>query len=138
MIDLLKNYKELHNSSGYIGSVRYQIAKKKFDVKLHLFRLFSSNGSTIIKIKYRNSFFFHRNLKFNHQSFLFLIFREPAPLFHQRMPLQNSNNNPINPNIPFNNTLTTPPRGLLESVGTYTSSQTSITGSVSIKHIHPT
>lgn len=32
MIDLLKNYKELRNSSGYIGTLRYEIAKKKIDV----------------------------------------------------------------------------------------------------------
>ena len=35
MIDLLKNYKELKNSSGYVGSLRYYLAKKKLDV-VHL------------------------------------------------------------------------------------------------------
>ena len=32
MIDLLKNYKELNNATGYLGSVRYYLAKKKLDV----------------------------------------------------------------------------------------------------------
>ncbi len=32
MIDLLKNYKELNNATGYLGSVRYFLAKKKLDV----------------------------------------------------------------------------------------------------------
>lgn len=33
MIDLLKNYQELQNASGYVGSVRYYLAKKKMDVQ---------------------------------------------------------------------------------------------------------
>ena len=32
MIDLLKNYKELNNATGYMGSVRYNLAKRKLDV----------------------------------------------------------------------------------------------------------
>ena len=32
MIDLLKNYRELSNASGYVGSLRYFLAKKKLDV----------------------------------------------------------------------------------------------------------
>lgn len=34
MIDLLKNYKELRNGSGYVSSIRYYIAKKKLDVTI--------------------------------------------------------------------------------------------------------
>jgi hypothetical protein len=36
MIDLLKNYKELNNATGYLGSVRYYLAKKKLDVFFEL------------------------------------------------------------------------------------------------------
>ena len=36
MIDLLKNYKELNNATGYMGSIRYYLAKKKFDVFIDL------------------------------------------------------------------------------------------------------
>lgn len=32
MIDLLKTYKELKNAPGYVGSIRYYLAKKKLDV----------------------------------------------------------------------------------------------------------
>lgn len=32
MIDLLKNYRELSNAPGYVGSLRYFLAKKKLDV----------------------------------------------------------------------------------------------------------
>lgn len=41
MIDLLKTYKELKNAPGYVGSLRYYIAKKKLDVKCELGRLSS-------------------------------------------------------------------------------------------------
>lgn len=34
MIDLLKNYKQLNNATGYLGSVRYFLAKKKLDVSV--------------------------------------------------------------------------------------------------------
>lgn len=44
MIDLLKTYKELKNAPGYVGSLRYYIAKKKLDVKCELGRLSSWNG----------------------------------------------------------------------------------------------
>lgn len=44
MIDLLKNYKELNNATGYLGSVRYYLAKKKLDVPLRLPRHSSSSG----------------------------------------------------------------------------------------------
>ena len=44
MIDLLKNYQELQNASGYVGSLRYYLAKKKMDVRLASFRLFLLNG----------------------------------------------------------------------------------------------
>ena len=33
MIDLLKNYRELKNAPGYVGSLRYYLAKKKVDVR---------------------------------------------------------------------------------------------------------
>lgn len=39
MIDLLKNYKELHNATGYMGSVRYNLAKRKLDVPHFIPRL---------------------------------------------------------------------------------------------------
>lgn len=68
MIDLLKNYKELHNSSGYIGSVRYQIAKKKLDVILSSLRLSLLNGFLITKIKYKNYFKKLKIMIYNHQS----------------------------------------------------------------------
>ena len=32
MIDLLKNYKELNNATGYMGTVRYNLAKRRLDV----------------------------------------------------------------------------------------------------------
>ena len=34
MIDLLKNYKELNNATGYMGTVRYNLAKRKLDVRM--------------------------------------------------------------------------------------------------------
>ena len=54
MIDLLKNYKELQNKSEYVGSVRFEIAKKKFDVSFSTFRPYSSNGFATIKTKLKN------------------------------------------------------------------------------------
>lgn len=45
MIDLLKNYKELRNAPGYVGSLRYYLAKKKIDVSQHILRHSLSNGS---------------------------------------------------------------------------------------------
>ena len=40
MIDLLKNYRELSNAPGYVGSLRYFLAKKKLDVSILLSRLY--------------------------------------------------------------------------------------------------
>lgn len=54
MIDLLKNYRELSNAPGYVGSLRYYLAKKKLDVLLPLPRLSLSNGCRPIKIKLTN------------------------------------------------------------------------------------
>lgn len=48
MIDLLKTYKELKNAPGYVGSIRYYIAKKKLDVEVGLTRLSLSSGSAHI------------------------------------------------------------------------------------------
>jgi hypothetical protein len=45
MIDLLKNYKELRNAPGYVGSIRYYLAKKKLDVNQVIVRHSSLNGS---------------------------------------------------------------------------------------------
>lgn len=45
MIDLLKNYRELKNAPGYVGSLRYYLAKKKVDVINLLSRLCLSSGS---------------------------------------------------------------------------------------------
>lgn len=36
MIDLLKNYKDLKNAPGYVGNIRYYLAKKKLDVLIFL------------------------------------------------------------------------------------------------------
>lgn len=73
MIDLLKNYKELHNSSGYTGSVRYQIAKKKLDVLPSPFRLSSLSGSSITKIKSKNYCKNRKIMTYNQQSKSFFI-----------------------------------------------------------------
>lgn len=60
MIDLLKNYKELKNSSGYTKSIRYYLAKKKLDVVLESYRHYSSSGFSWINKLSRSSSRRHR------------------------------------------------------------------------------
>lgn len=56
MIDLLKTYKELKNAPGYVGSLRYYIAKKKIDVKWELDRLCLWNGWAHISKSSKNCY----------------------------------------------------------------------------------
>jgi|JI6StandDraft_1071083.scaffolds.fasta_scaffold93436_1 hypothetical protein len=60
MIDLLKNYKELRNAPGYVGSIRYYLAKKKLDVNQVIVRHSSLNGSARKPKQSHNSLRKHR------------------------------------------------------------------------------